>query len=360
MADLALRHTPLTEAHLDLGARMAPFAGWDMPLEYGGTSIEHQAVRTECGVFDVSHLGTVEVRGPDAADLVAASFSNDPRALEDGQSQYTLCLAESGGILDDLLVYRRTADRWLVVPNASNTVSVVGVLASLAMDRDAEVDDQTDQHAIVAIQGPGSDDVAAAALGASIADLARNTFRVIEVDGHDVVVARTGYTGERGVELVCPAEVARPVWDRALDADATPCGLGARDTLRLEMGYPLHGHELGPDTTPWEARLGWAVKLDRPDVRAAEALRATREPARRLWGLQGSGRRPFRADQDVHVDGRPVGRVTSGGFSPTLEVGIALAYLDQPLEPGDAVEVDVRGRPVQAQVTRPPFVTTGA
>ncbi|GGI07189.1 glycine cleavage system aminomethyltransferase GcvT [Egicoccus halophilus] len=357
-----LRPTPLTPLHEAAGARLAPFAGWSMPMRFAGTVAEHEAVRVDVGVFDVSHLGTVFVTGSGARDVVAASFTNDPARLGDGDSQYTLCCDERGGIVDDLIVYRLAADRWLAVPNAANTAAVADRLRSRAGE-DVEVLDQSADWAILAVQGPRSLSVlheALTALGGDLDPAAVPHLGIVRtpVGDAEAYVCRTGYTGEVGAELVVPAVSAVGLWQALLVAGATPCGLGARDTLRLEMGYPLHGNDLSTEVLPGEARLGWAVELDRDDFVGRDALVAAREagPARRLWGLRGTGRRPPRAGMSVLDGDREVGRVTSGSFSPTAGIGVGLALLDASMAPGDRVEVDVRGTPVPFEVVRPPFV----
>jgi aminomethyltransferase len=358
-----LQPTPLAERHAAAGAKLAPFAGWSMPLSYAGTLVEHRVVRDAVGVFDVSHLGTVWIEGDAALATVAAVFTNDPARLDDGGSQYTLCCDERGGIVDDLIVYRLAADRFVAVPNAANTAEVVRVLAEAGQLAGAHVDDASTDWAILAIQGPEAlalADRVVASLGAdrAVSDVDHLEVAEVELAGESALLCRTGYTGEPGCELVLPGEVAGRVWDLAVTDGAQPCGLGARDTLRLEMGYPLHGNDLSVDTTPYEARLGWAVKLDRDAFRGQEALRRAKEagPSRRLWGVVSDGRRPLRAGFDVQAEGRTVGTTTSGGFSPTLERGIALAYLDRDVEPGARVEVDVRGTTVGGEVVKPPFV----
>lgn len=385
--------TPLLDRHLAAGAKLAPFAGWQMPISYEGVLAEHRAVRSAVGVFDVSHLGTVWITGPAATRAVDRTFSADAHAIVEGASRYALCTDEDGGILDDLIVYRLADQRWLAVPNAANTAVVVARLraaaqriadeaapqvaaAAAAADPDpaalavgtALIDDASTAWATLAVQGPRALATLDEALGTDAAALPWGG--VAEVELGDavarpgrVLLCRTGYTGERGAELVAPAELAVGVWDALVAAGATPCGLGARDTLRLEMGYPLHGADLGPDVTPAEARLSWAVQLSDqggeprhfPGAVAIAAATAT-GPARRSWGLRAAGRRPLRAGSDVRLDGEVVGTVTSGGFSPTLEVGIGLASLDRSVGPGDAVVVDVRGTSVDAEVVRPPFV----
>lgn len=388
-----LRRTPLTSRHEAAGAKLAPFAGWAMPLQFAGTLAEHAAVRDDVGIFDVSHLGTVWITGPAATQAVAASFSNDPTRLDDGGSQYTLCLTDDGGIVDDLIVYRFDATRWLAIPNAANTAAVVdrlkssaGLVAEDAADQIATaagaedpapadlavgtawIDDASTGWAILAVQGPRSFATVQDALGIDLERVAWGTLAEVPIttagdtDGATIIACRTGYTGERGGELLVPAEHATSVWDAILDAGATPCGLGARDTLRLEMGYPLHGNDLSPDITPWQVRLRWAVKLDDPDgaprrFPGRDALAASREdgPTDRLLGLRSDGRRPLRAGYEVVHDGEVVGTTTSGGFSPTLGVGIALAQVDG-LEPGDHAAVRVRDTEVDVEVLRPPFV----
>lgn len=353
-----LRQTALTARHRAEGAKLAPFAGWEMPLEFEGTLAEHRAVRSGLGVFDVSHLGTVTVTGAGAEAVVAATFTNDPDRLEDGRSQYTLCCDEQGGIVDDLILYRLGPGRFVVVPNAANNAAVVGRLRAAAEGTEAQVTDVGPERAILAVQGPRSLEVVAAVIGRDPGEVPYLGIEEVESRGAELLLCRTGYTGEVGAELVVPNDVAAELWDALRDAGASSCGLGARDTLRLEMGYPLHGNDLSVDTDPYEARLGWAVKLDRGPFTGRDALVAARErsPRRRLWGLLGASRRPPRQHMEVHCDGQPVGQVTSGSFSPTLEVGIGLAYLDDPVAPDDEVAVDVRGTSVPFRVVRPPFV----
>lgn len=365
-----LRRTALTARHAAAGAVLAPFAGYELPLRFAGTLLEHHAVREDVGVFDVSHLGVVRIVGPQAAAVVAATFTNDPARLDPGAAQYSLCCDDDGGIVDDLLVYRLAPDELLAVPNAANTAAVVAALVSVGGD--AEVIDETGRWAILAVQGPAAFttvDRVVLGLGpedaddelGSVAQLPYLGVVGLALDDELALLARTGYTGEPGVELIVPAAVADDLWDRLVDAGVTPCGLGARDTLRLEMGYPLHGAELTPDVDPYEARLGWAVVLDRGPFRGQAALRERHAagPMRRLWGVLGEDRRPLRAGlQVVPADGvgPPVGVVTSGGFSPTLARGIGLALLLAPHGPGDLLAVDARGSRLPVEVVRPPFV----
>jgi aminomethyltransferase len=294
------------------------------------------------------------LEGDGALDAIAATFTNEGSALSDGQSQYTLCCNDDGGVVDDCIVYRLAADRWIVIPNAANTPAVTSALSAAGIG----VDDRSRQTAVIAVQGPRSLEVADGALGLDVGGMAHLAVaQAMALDEIPVTVCRTGYTGEVGCELLVEGPPSLAVWDALLAAGATPCGLGARDTLRLEMGYPLHGNDLSVDVTPWEAGVGWAVTLDRGQFTGQAALRAAKESGakRTLWGLRSSGRRPLRAGCDVLVDGDVVGATTSGGFSPTLGVGIALGHAPGAAV-GDAVTVDVRGTEVACEVVRPPFV----
>lgn len=357
MSDQPLRRTALTEQHHAAGARMAPFAGWEMPVEFTGTLAEHAAVRDGVGVFDVSHLGTVFVSGRDAAATIGRAFTCDSDQVAVGASQYTLCCTLAGGIIDDLIVYHLEPGSWMIVPNAANTAAVLERLAEVTAG-DVTIVDESGNQAILAVQGPQALQRASEVLGVDVAGIDHLGLHQM-TDGLAAggIVVRTGYTGEPGCEVVVPNDGAVGLWSSLIEAGAQPCGLGARDTLRLEMGYPLHGHELSVHVTPYEARCGWAVKLDH-DFVGRDALVQLKEagPSRRLWGLRVEGRRPLRDGMLVRRDGVAVGRLTSGGFSPTLQVGIGLALLDDPVGPDDAVVVDVRGRDVDAVVVRPPFV----
>ncbi|HET8970240.1 MAG TPA: glycine cleavage system aminomethyltransferase GcvT [Candidatus Nanopelagicales bacterium] len=356
-----LLQSPIHQRHVDLDAKLGDFGGWSMPLEYGGGGVvaEHTAVREHVGVFDVSHLGTVVVRGPGAADYLNTVLTNELARIEPGKAQYTLLCEESGGVVDDLIVYLRSPEELLLVPNAANTPAVVQVLRTGA-PAGVEVLDEHRDHAVLAVQGPDSVDTLTG-LGLPT-ELSYMAFTDVAPAGRPVVVCRTGYTGEHGYELVVPWDDAGRWWDALLGAGARPCGLGARDTLRTEMGYPLHGHELTRDITPVQARAGWAVGWDKPAFHGREALIAERAagPDRRSWGLLALERAIPRAGMAVLAgpDGGRVGEVTSGTFSPTLGQGIALALLDTSagLEVGDEVAVDVRGRPRSFRVVRPPFV----
>lgn len=353
--EAASRRSPLEARHRALGATMTGFGGWDMPLDYGSVLAEHRAVRDAVGVFDLSHLGTVRVTGDGAEAAVQRAFTNDAAALAVGRAQYTLCLTAEGGIVDDLLVYRMPWG-FFVVPNASNAAAVTAHLRACAAEVGAAaVDDVKDDLACLAVQGPGSAGVAAAA-GLDVEGMAYLDCRDLGAGG---VLARSGYTGERGFEAFVAAERAAALWDALLVAAAVPVGLGARDTLRLEMGYPLHGNDISTATSPVEAGLGWAVRPDTDFVgRDAYVAAKAAGPTRRLRGLRATGRGIPRAHCAVARDGARVGETSSGTFSPTLGAGVALAYLDPAVALGERVHVDVRGKAVDAEVVRPPFVAS--
>ncbi len=355
----ALRHSPLDAEHRMLGARFAEFGGWEMPIQYTSVLEEHRACRTDAVVFDVSHLGTVRVTGPGAFDAIQWAFTNDLQRIEVGKAQYTHLLnPDDAHVVDDLIVWWVAAETFLVMPNASNTRGVTGALDEAREHASGRCDavDVTATRAVLAVQGPQ----ARARLDSVLTEAATvPRFAVRSVrHGFDGYVAGTGYTGEDGVELHVPAEDAATVWGAVLAADVRPAGLGARDTLRLEAGFPLHGHELGPGITPLQAGLGWVVRFDKGDFRGRAPLLAERERGvtRKLRGLLGDDRRVPRAGCPVLIDSDPVGAVTSGNFSPTLERGIALAFLPPDVDDDTPVTIDVRGRPVAARVVPTPFV----
>jgi len=348
---VTLRTSPLDAAHRALGAKMTPFGGWEMPLAYGdGTLAEHRACRESAVVFDVSHLGTVRVEGPDALGALQAALTNDLTKIEPGRAQYTHLLDDAdGSVLDDIIVWWVAEDRFDVMPNASNTDRVVAAIGGT---------DVTAERAVIAVQGPQARE-RLATVAPDAAAVGRFRVAEVEVAGGPATVAGTGYTGEDGVEIAVPADRAPLVWEALLAAGVVPAGLGARDTLRLEAGLPLHGQELGPGITPLQAGLGWVVAWAKPEgFPGRAALEAERAAGvrRRLRGLATEGRRPPRTGQAVLVDGQAVGEVTSGNFSPVLGHGIALAFLPPEVEEGTAVAVDVRGEPLPAQVVPLPFV----
>jgi aminomethyltransferase len=361
-----LLRSPLHDRHVALGAKTAEFGGWEMPLEYpgGGVLKEHAAVREAVGVFDVSHLGKATVAGPGAAGFVNSCLTNDLGRIRRGKAQYTLCCEDdTGGVVDDMISYLRGDDEVFLIPNAANAAEVCRRLAEAAPPG-VTVTDLHRDFAIIAVQGPRSDDV----LGKVGLPMPEDFMAFTDADfgGSQVVVCRTGYTGERGYELVVPGADAAAVWDAIMDAGAghqmLPCGLGARDTLRTEMGYSLHGQDVSPTITPVMGRLAWAVGWDKPSFWGREVLTAERaaKAGPLLRGLRATGRGIPRPHMRVlDADGADVGEVTSGTFSPTLRKGIALALLDRRIGQDDQVRIDVRGRPETFDVVKPPFVRPG-
>ncbi|HEX7209571.1 MAG TPA: glycine cleavage system aminomethyltransferase GcvT [Propionibacteriaceae bacterium] len=361
----ALLTSPLHERQVVAGARFAAFSGWSMPLEYAGAGVlaEHAAVRSAVGIFDVSHLGKAMVTGPGAADFVNRCLTADLRKIGPGQAQYTLICNSDGGVVDDMIVYLKSAEEVFMIPNAANCAQVVALLAEAA-PRGVTVINQHRDYAVLAVQGTLSDEVVTAAGLPAGHDYM--SFVGVRHDGAPVTVCRTGYTGERGYELVVPVDGAVAIWDAVLAAGEPyglqPAGLGARDTLRTEMGYALHGQDISPAITPVQARLGWAVGWKKESFFGADALRAEKRlgPARLLRGLRATRRGIPRPGMIVRApDGRQVGTVTSGTFSPTLKIGIALALIESGLSDDDVVSVDVRGREEPFMITKPPFVTPG-
>jgi aminomethyltransferase len=353
--------SPLHERHIALGAKLAPFSGWEMPLEYAGGGVlrEHAAVRETAGVFDVSHLGKARVAGDGAAGFVNSCLTNDLTRIAPGKAQYTLCCDESGGVVDDLIAYLYGPDDVFLIPNAANTAEVVRRLAAAA-PAGVTVTGQHHDFAILAVQGPRSADVLNK-LGLPT-DHDYMSFTSARFGSGSLVVCRTGYTGEHGYELVIPWEHATAVWDALIAADVRPCGLGARDTLRTEMGYPLHGQELSLDISPVQARSGWAVGWSKPSFWGRDALLAEKAagPRRTLRGLELTGRGIPRGHMPVFAGPGQIGETTSGTFSPTRKVGIALALIDTApaLPDGTLVDIDIRGRRTEARLVKPPFVKT--
>jgi aminomethyltransferase len=356
-----VRHSPLDAEHRALGARMVPFGGWEMPIQYTGVLDEHRACREHAVVFDVSHLGSVHVRGAGAFATLQWAFTNDLDRIGPGKAQYTHLLdPDDAHVVDDIIVWWTAPGDFLVMPNASNTAPLVDALGEAALFEgggECAIDDITADRVVLAVQGPEARTKLAAVFPPA-AEVPRFAVETVEFDGAPGWAAGTGYTGEDGVELHVPAAHAAGCWEALLDAGITPAGLGARDTLRLEAGLPLHGHELGPGITPLQAGLGWVVRFDKGDFRGKAPLEAERDRgvARRLRGLATEGRQFPREGYPVTRDGVVVGEVTSGNFSPTLGHGIALAFLPPDTADGDRVTVDVRGRDVAATVTKLPFV----
>jgi aminomethyltransferase len=356
-----LLHGPLEDRHRELGASFAEFGGWLMPVSYAGTVAEHTATRNAVGLFDVSHLGKALIRGPGAAQFVNSAFTNDLDRIQPGKAQYTLCCTESGGVVDDLIAYYVGPDEIFLVPNAANTAAVVAALQKAA-PAGLSISDEHRSYAVLAVQGPRSTDVLTG-LGLPT-DMDYMGYADATLQGAPVRVCRTGYTGEHGYELLPPWDSAGVVFDALLAevtaADGQLAGLGARDTLRTEMGYPLHGHELSADISPLQARCGWAIGWKKAAFFGRDALLAEKEagPRRLLRGLRAVGRGVLRPELSVLDGDTTVGVTTSGTFSPTLKVGIALALIDVDagIEDGQHVTVDVRGRGVECEVVRPPFV----
>jgi aminomethyltransferase len=359
MSEPEVRHAPLEELHRSLGAKLGPFGGWLMPIEYEGVLSEHRAVRERVGQFDLSHLGKLDVVGPRAFDGLQGLFTNDLRKVAVGKAQYHHLLNERGGVEEDLFVYRLAEERWFVVPNASNKDKVVEAIGNTGADL---VDH--DDWCFLGVQGPRSHAVVSK-LWRTAVELSFRGCRTVDWSGHEVVLARTGYTGERGYELFADAAIAPDLWEAIANAGAPfeirPCGLGARDVLRLEMGYPLYGQDLVPERTTLEAGLEWAVSFEKGPFVGREALLRQREEGlpSRLRGFTTADRRHIpRAHQRVLAGAREAGEVTSGSFSPLLGRGIGLAYLSPAgaFDPGAAVQIDIRGRAAPATVVKTPFV----
>lgn len=348
------RKTPLYDRHTAAGGKLVPFAGWLLPVQYSGVIAEHRAVRTGCGLFDVSHMGELLLRGPDALANLNRLMTNDFSGMADGQARYSPMCYEDGGVVDDLIVYRCSDTAWLAVVNASNTAKDRDWMAA-HLSGDCTLEDLSDQTAQLALQGPGAE----ALLRTLTADLpAKNYTAVLHgtVDGRPCLVSRTGYTGEDGFELYCAPADAPALWDALTAAGALPCGLGARDTLRLEAAMPLYGHELTDDIGPLEAGLDFAIKLNKEDFIGKAGLEGRLPLTKTRVGLEVTGRGIVREHQDVYIGDRLAGQTTSGTHAPFLGKAIAMAYLS----PADAaegtqVEVDVRGRRVACKVVPLPF-----
>jgi aminomethyltransferase len=351
----ALKRTPLYEQHEELGAKLVPFAGWEMPVTYEGVREEHSAVRTHAGMFDVSHMGEVEVEGPGALAFLQGVLSNDVAKVEIGGAQYSCLCNEAGGVIDDLFAYRLGGDRYLVVTNAANHETDLAWLGRQSRGFDVSVRDVADRYAMLAVQGPHARSVLSRALGLELP--ARFHVATAHIGRRPALVCGTGYTGEDGVEMLIDPEVAVPIFKELLDAGVVPCGLGARDTLRLEVCYPLHGNELTPERNPIEAGLGWCCKEATGFVGADAVARARAEgTAQKLAPFLIEGAGIPREGNPVLVGGEEVGVVSSGTFSPSLEVGAGMAYVRADLaEPGTGLEVDVRGKVRAARVGSKPL-----
>ncbi len=343
-----LLRTPLHDRHAALGARLVPFAGWEMPVQYEGVIPEHRAVRTDAGVFDVSHMGELEIEGPRAKELLQGLLSNDLDKIGPGEAQYTLLTNERAGIIDDLIVYELEPTRFLLIVNASNREAAYGWLKEREI-RGSEVSDRSNEYALLAVQGPKAFE----RLGLPSGKKAF-TWEMGEIDGIEVMVNRTGYTGEEGCELLAMAEDAGELWDAVLARGVVPCGLGARDTLRLEVCYPLHGNDITPDTDPISAGLGWVCALDK-DFTGADVLRRIKAdgPERKLVAFVMEEKAIPRQGMAIS---EPPGEVTSGSHSPMLDVGIGMGYVPAGASaPGTELTIDVRGRPRRARIVPKPI-----
>ncbi len=351
----SLRRTPLYDRHAELGAKLVPFAGWEMPVQYEGVREEHMAVRTHAGMFDVSHMGEVEVEGPGALAFLQRVLSNDVAAIGLGGAQYSCLCNEDGGVLDDLFTYRLGGDRYLIVTNSANHESDLAWLGRWSREFDVIVRDVAERYAMLAVQGPHARSIVSATLGIELPPRMRAA--AVRIGNRPALACGTGYTGEDGVELLIDPEIAPAIWAELLDAGVVPCGLGARDTLRLEACFHLHGNDLTPERNPIEAGLGWCCAEATGFVGAEAVARARAEGTAELlapFRIEGPG--IPREGNPVLLGGEPVGVVSSGSFSPSLELGIGMAYLRRELaEPGTEVEIDVRGKHRAARIASKPL-----
>jgi aminomethyltransferase len=361
-----LKRTPLWEEHRNAGAKLVAFAGYDMPVQYrSGIIAEHQAVRKFAGLFDVSHMGEIDVRGPQALDLVQYVTTNDASKLEYGQAQYSVMCREDGGAIDDCIVYRMR-DGYMIVVNASNRVKDRDWISHHAQKFDCEVNDRSDDVALIAIQGPRAERILANLTDTNLEAIRYYHFDEGQVAGASAIISRTGYTGEDGFELYVAAGDALELWRRLLEVGAsdglTPAGLGARDSLRLEMGYALYGNDIDEKKTPLEAGLGWVTKLDKGDFLGAEALRTLKEKGvrQKLVGFVLKEKGFPRHGYEVRAEGQAIGEVTSGTVSPSMENGVGLAYVaSEASKIGTPIEIMVRDKPIAAEIARPPFYKKG-
>jgi aminomethyltransferase len=359
--EMSLKHTPLYECHVEAGARLVDFAGWEMPVQYQGVIEEHRAVRTAAGMFDVSHMGEVRVQGPEAEAFLQRLTPNDVSKLAPGRAHYSGLLTDQGTYVDDLLIYRLGAEEFLVVVNASNADRDFEWIASRA-GAGVRVTNESDRWALLAVQGPKAVEILRPLMTPGAVDLKYYGFLQGEVDGRPAILSRTGYTGEDGFELYLRPEDAPAVWRRLLESGASqgimPAGLGARDTLRLEASMALYGHEIDETTTPFEAGLAWVVKMGKGDFLGREALAAQQAAGipRKLVGFEIQGRGIARQGHEIRKEGSTVGAVTSGTWSPSFEKALGMAYVPAGLAaPGTPLEIDVRGRALPAVVVEMPF-----
>lgn len=360
-----LHRTPLHQAHIAAGARMTPFGGWDMPLSYEGQLAEHKAVRTGAGIFDVSHMGQVRIGGPEANEFLQWLVPADVTGLRDHQSRYTQLVNEFGGVEDDLIISRLGTHEFFAVVNASTREADVEWMKVKALQGafDVRITDESVFWGMIALQGPDALYMLESLIPPIIwSDTPAFTLHQFNWKGVPHLLSRTGYTGEKGAEILCPAELTTEWWEHFLRGGAKPCGLAARDTLRLEAGYCLYGQDLNPQTSPVEANLGWSVGWKKPEEFIGRAILEKQKaigPARKLVGLRSDSRRPLRHGDQVVAGDQVIGEVTSGGFSPMLEVGIALAYVaTEHTASGTTLAVRSRGADIPVRVAKPPFVQT--
>ena len=354
-----LKKTCLYDSHIALGAQMSPFGGFMMPIRYSDIIGEHNAVRTHCGMFDVSHMGEIFISGPDARDLVNHIFTNDVSSLPPGKILYGMMLYPDGGVVDDLLVYGMPGSQtFLLVVNAANIGKDYEWICKAAGGRNAEISDKSDEYGQIALQGPDSERIASDVLGFDLSDLVFYTFKETVFDGQPVLASRSGYTGEDGFEFYAAPETVRKIWSALLEARVVPCGLGCRDTLRFEVGLPLYGHELGPDISPIEAGLGMFVKLDKPDFIGKEAVEKLKAAGltRKLVGIELADKAIPRAGYPVEADGRQIGTVTTGYNSISTGKSVCMAFVEmQYSEPGTAVEIRIRKKTFPGTVCKKRF-----
>ncbi|MFH1263411.1 MAG: glycine cleavage system aminomethyltransferase GcvT [Pseudomonadota bacterium] len=356
-----LKRTPLYERHKSLGGKIVPFAGWEMPLEYSGILKEHEAVRTAVGIFDVSHMGEIEIRGKQALEFCQKVSTNDASALKPGKVQYSAILNAEGGIVDDCTLYRIGEEHFLFVVNASRKENVLRWFEGHPMEG-AKVEDRSDDYGLLALQGKKSEDLLSRLVHRDLSTVGYYEFTWTELSGAAVMISRTGYTGEDGFEIYLPWEKTVEIWDLLMKEGSsvgiTPIGLGARDTLRLEMGYSLYGNELNEHTTPLEAGLAWIVKMDKGTFFGRNRLVEQKEKGltRRIRGIKMIDRGIPRPHYEIYSAGRKIGEVTSGTFSPTLKQGVGLAMLPAELKEGNELSVRIREKDNRAAITKPPFV----
>ncbi len=351
-----LLKTPLFDRHVSAGAKMVEFAGYDMPVQYGGVISEAKSVRERAGIFDVSHMARLRVSGSNALDFLEQVTTNDVSRLTDGMGQYSLFGNEAGGCIDDLILFRESATEFVLVVNASNHAKDVGWLTQHLGDG-VRLADETDSTALIAIQGPEAASMVNKLSGGSVTDTAAFGSVHFRIEGIPIYGTRSGYTGEDGFELTVAAAQSEALWDILVKSGAAPCGLAARDSLRVEAGLPLYGHELGDEMSPIAAGIGWAISKVKRFIGSDDMNRVRSEkPARRLVGVKLNTKRLLSPGMSILVGGQPVGELTSGVYSVVLECGIGLGFVDRQVEVGTTAEIDIRGRPEPCTITSKRFL----